>query len=593
VDPVVQVLKLRQAVLEAITWEDWAKLRASVKTLAQLPMTATALAESGIGLLLNDVALDRHLGPVSAYRAAAVDKWKAIAVDQPVRKRARSPTSAALNRSWSSVSFAADTETMRVHLAALDDQPAAKAPTYRNVAARLVLHGLSKPSHLVGLQPDEAASIFTKIDEVALARRVVLKVAHRHSLAVANELADAQQRSSGSGRLNDERPPCSVGTIIAQLRVEVFQAKYDKWVGGLQEAGIPDGGVHALPRHLIDAVRRAAIEYEKVRELLDDGVEVLKLSSQKRSAGSVAAGLKCWSMFAREVLRYDAARDIPPRCSQDVQRWLPIFRNARTAANYLGYLRWACKANRLDLAWDDLQLGVILRGARVRTLDTIGTAMPAKWRLTTALVAQVVGLMDVLPGIAEGMQECTIASWSGLLRVQSEAIGLEKGDPGEITGIAPSRHSSVYIDADESLVIGLRRRKHRPRGSVLIRKCICAKRGASVCPPHRFRALLEEKATGERLWHFSADELRKQVRRCLGLLRVEGASAYTLKAFRAGHASELAASGAGWANVLAAGEWKSLAALSYVDPDEVDAAAAAWEAVAASSDEEATDAQGS
>jgi len=38
---------------------------------------------------------------------------------------------------------------------------------------------------------------------------------------------------------------------------------------------------------------------------------------------------------------------------------------------------------------------------------------------------------------------------------------------------------------------------------------------------------------------------------------------------------------------------ESLAALSYVDPDEVDAAAAAWEAVAASSDEEATDAQGS
>ena len=64
-------------------------------------------------------------------------------------------------------------------------------------------------------------------------------------------------------------------------------------------------------------------------------------------------------------------------------------------------------------------------------------------------------------------------------------------------------------------------------------------------------------------------------------MRVEGALAFTLKAFRAGHATEMAACGAGWATIL-----NSIAALSYIDPDEVESAAATWEAVAASSDED-------
>ena len=48
------------------------------------------------------------------------------------------------------------------------------------------------------------------------------------------------------------------------------------------------------------------------------------------------------------------------------------------------------------------------------------------------------------------------------------------------------------------------------------------------------------------------------------------ADAYTLKAFRAGKATALAAAGKSLRVILAAGEWRSTAFLSYVDTDAVD-----------------------
>ena len=97
--------------------------------------------------------------------------------------------------------------------------------------------------------------------------------------------------------------------------------------------------------------------------------------------------------------------------------------------------------------------------------------------------------------------------------------------------------------------------------------------------------LLQQRAVGERLWDFTATQFLTALRRALTLLQFEGAQGLTLKAFRAGHAHELAKSGAAWAQILLAGEWRSLAALSYVDSDQVDEAAAAWEAIQGSESE--------
>ena len=60
--------------------------------------------------------------------------------------------------------------------------------------------------------------------------------------------------------------------------------------------------------------------------------------------------------------------------------------------------------------------------------------------------------------------------------------------------------------------------------------------------------------------------------RFLTLLHVVDASRYTLKAFRAGRVTALAASGASIGEILLAGEWKSFALMRYIDMDAVDQA---------------------
>ena len=69
-------------------------------------------------------------------------------------------------------------------------------------------------------------------------------------------------------------------------------------------------------------------------------------------------------------------------------------------------------------------------------------------------------------------------------------------------------------------------------------------------------------------------------------MAVPRAHEFSLKAFRAGHATELVRSGAPWAKLLEAGEWRGQASLRYVELTAVDAAAFAASIVEASSDEE-------
>ena len=586
-DPVVRALRLRRAVIEALTWDDRAKLRSSVKTLCQMEMTVAALSESGVAKLLNDPSLDQYLGPVAAHRAAAVEKWKALNVEYPVRKRARSPVGAALQRRWRSDTFREQVQAMREYLGRVDGQ--CPGVVHREAAAQLVLHGFSSPRDLEGLTVGEAVSLVTKLDEVALVRRAVGSLVTKNAVSQAKQIAEASAPplgvpGSSCGALsNDATRPRSVRVVTAHLTAEHLEEKIKAWVADLESVGIHDGGIEAFPRGMARAVGAAVRSGSWTLDTLDKGVDILRSSSQKRSLPSVVAGIRCWGAFANEVLRYASDDDIPPKSSQDAQRWLTIFRNARTAANYLGYLRWACKAFSVSRAWDDDALQVIVRGLRVRSFDLIGEAMPVRWRLTSGVVRQVVEIADALGGFPVGFAECTALSWDFLLRVRSEAIGLERGHAGEILSIPPSRHSCVYVDSAGVLIVGLRRRKHRPRGSVLKRSCCCKARGAMLCGPHRVGPYLETVAQGAKLWQFTTAEFLRHLRRALGLLGIVHSGQYTLKAFRAGHAAEIASSGASWADVLAAGEWRSLAALAYVDADAVDAAAAAWESVQNSS----------
>ena len=71
--------------------------------------------------------------------------------------------------------------------------------------------------------------------------------------------------------------------------------------------------------------------------------------------------------------------------------------------------------------------------------------------------------------------------------------------------------------------------------------------------------------------NFSSSEFVRHLRRLLTLLQIPESDSLTLKAFRAGKATELAKAGLPLGKVMAAGEWKSGAVARYIDDDAVDA----------------------
>ena len=88
--------------------------------------------------------------------------------------------------------------------------------------------------------------------------------------------------------------------------------------------------------------------------------------------------------------------------------------------------------------------------------------------------------------MAEAKGDVTFAmacriSYAFLLRVPSETLALTVWNGGGADGLLDRHeHSRVGI-VDEALVVKLNRRKHKPHGSTLRRRCWCA-RSPSLCP---------------------------------------------------------------------------------------------------------------
>lgn len=112
----------------------------------------------------------------------------------------------------------------------------------------------------------------------------------------------------------------------------------------------------------------------------------------------------------------------------------------------------------------------------------------------------------------------------------------------------------------------LRKRKHRPKGSVLRFCCQCK---SNVLPKFRMvcrlQLYLAKVDVRSRLFSFTNYSFLKELKRVLMSVDVPGATRCSLKCFRAGRATHLAKSGVAIAAVLQQGEWTSRAWLRYVD----------------------------
>ena len=99
--------------------------------------------------------------------------------------------------------------------------------------------------------------------------------------------------------------------------------------------------------------------------------------------------------------------------------------------------------------------------------------------------------------------------------------------------------------------------ENRPQGSLLKRPCTCRASGQQLCLPHRLEASLRGKGQSRKVWASSSTEFLAAVRRLLTALDIENPEQYTLKMFRAGHATTLAEEGKSIGHILQAGEWKA------------------------------------
>ena len=99
----------------------------------------------------------------------------------------------------------------------------------------------------------------------------------------------------------------------------------------------------------------------------------------------------------------------------------------------------------------------------------------------------------------------------------------------------------------------------------------------AICGRHGLAAkhlpLLRDKGAGATLFDLTSSSFLKAVHRMLTLLGHKDANRCTLKAFRAGRATSLAAAGSPTSVILAAGEWKSSAFLRYCQADEISVSA--------------------
>ena len=189
-----------------------------------------------------------------------------------------------------------------------------------------------------------------------------------------------------------------------------------------------------------------------------------------------------------------------------------------------------------------------------------------------------------------------LLAYAFLLRLPSEAI--------PVTALTGSK--SPCMEGDE-LVLRLNRRKNRPRGSTLRRRCWCDESKAT-CPVHKLGPLLQNRRQGGTLFpSITAGMALVKLREMMEILREPRAGEYRTHDLRRGHAKDLQLSGMYYNSViilsgcsrcvagaplykiLQAGEWRSPVFLSYLDMHRLETDAV----VQAHIDESASDASDS
>ena len=166
-----------------------------------------------------------------------------------------------------------------------------------------------------------------------------------------------------------------------------------------------------------------------------------------------------------------------------------------------------------------------------------------------------------------------VLSYAFMLRVPSEALPMRMATVEDaVCGPSGETQSAIYAEAGK-LHLALHRRKNLQHGSRMVRDCWC--QSCSItCPTHAFERSTRCFSQGQPLFpHLTAENVRSELRRRLGLLNVDFPWKYCSHDFRRGHCLDMVLSGRPLHEILSAGQWHSNAFRKYVDRRELEEAA--------------------
>ena len=279
-----------------------------------------------------------------------------------------------------------------------------------------------------------------------------------------------------------------------------------------------------------------------------------------RSLPSVRSGLKCWEAYCVRLLKYPCMQ-LPP-ASADLVAWSALFRCGETYANYCSYVKIGCLLTGVCVAVFDRPE---VRRARAAVRARADWTPRPRLFIRKSAVAALVELGARRPEWLRASMLFLFA-YTFLLRVPSEALpAVRVADAGD----APSFQAALVLGESE-LTLLLRRRKNRPQGSRLSRRCWCSSCRAT-CPVHTLGPWVARCGLGRGLFGgISAAAALRTLREMLAALGVQGAGLFRLHDLRRGHAKDLQEAGATLAEILAAGEWRSCAFMAYLDRDDLE-----------------------
>ena len=539
----------------------------------QLQMTTSILHASGAGIALAQKWLWEALDDTRQQRRMQLcKKWRVSMAEEKEKFKNKNgyvrypkglERSLLLGESWRQQLL-----EIKSWLDALADEKSLETDASR-LAVRLLCTGFRDIDALEGL-PDGSLQRITSVPrELALllrARQLVTDAAFKRRARMRQEELGVKPLGASGPRSAIELAASLTPDALAALEKsnQELEAQFGISLGWENQGDLQ---VRSGPRettHRLAAARQAGKGAE-VTAFLEQHEQVLKLETQRRSLPQVASGLRAWHFFAVTVLDYQEEATIPPGSSEDVIKFVQVFNNAGTAANYISHLRWACKAYKKGTDWSTAELGMVLKGLHKQDLRTRLSQLPQKLKLDEQTMLRLICMARTMNDIEFAVLACW--SYHFLLRVQSEAIEIEVGQPSDAQRQLPeSRHSAIWVDEDK-IYLKLRRRKHRPAGSLLVRHCECPKEGENWCCPVHCLSFRYSNA-GERVFPaMTASLMKRKLKRYLLFLEVPHSAQVGLKVFRASRATNLALAGRPVAHILQAGEWRSAAVLNYIDEE--------------------------